>query len=827
MIVEQAVYGEVKGGHGLRATSSDRALATGLASRLDLPDTAPPGADWSPFVSGFPYHDWYVIACTFRDPNATRAGMVLSHALIISIDAIIATADLRPIFGMLITEPKAPANLSTLNITPSESPPPVVSELLATAAALVTRGTAGPVVRVGHQGFDALVASLWGQLWPTLRRGFSFRLSFGPRDLVEDPPPALVCTPKSLAARWQGYRLLDRYASSPASLASSMLNGDGMGEPLRAFADQIGAESASFGDLSLLEQAYRFTVLEPGLIGSTLAAIRLTERLSPDPSRGEAGKGDLIDRLILQLENANPNDILQLRNLQLQGFTQTERVWKALAQRVASGPFQPAHDAAFLNIMTDAFTADKASEEWRGGVLEGLLGAARRGMEAFPSALWRWVEADPALTEPLWTHLGMGKVLEERLVQVAPQTLGLDAVQPILVHAVEEGLYLLHGAAAAAAYTPIEAVRLQVSVEPPSSSEGVKLALRRATPAQVVECAIDIDDRRLIQLAADAAAKTPELLAKIEMSNKVARAIWSAALNARLDVWRGPGDPRAAFDTILIDFLDGVEVPLELIDRLSQTPLGDLNAFPRRTELWPKLTSPARNHLLRATGAAWLQDAETGRELSSVEPALGDAILGDLKLDTLLERLATGHIERAAHLVTLLDGFDETRFRYWLRCAAGRTCPIPPTDAEAIGRLASKRHWQGVADDLIGMLQRGRDDVRPALRTCISLVGFFHRFLYSLSQVTPSEKWDALAEIASEFYPTGPDHDGLWERAGGRDTDLDWSGNGRSRWRNALARIRRGGGPCVKTLLREMQNDYPANTELRYLAEDREFGRHR
>src|SRR5574337_161690 len=82
--------------------------------------------------------------------------------------------------------------------------------------------------------------------------------------------------------------------------------------------------------------------------------------------------------------------------------------------------------------------------------------------------------------------------------------------------------------------------------------------------------------------------------------------------------------------------------------------------------------------------------------------------------------------------------------------------------------------------------------VRPALRTCISLVGFFDRFLYGLSHVTSSEKWDALVELAAELYPTGPNHDGLWERAGGRDSDLGWGGNGRSRWRDALGRIRRG-----------------------------------
>lgn len=827
MIIDQAIYGEVKGGHGLRAASGDRALAIELASRLDLPDNAPPGTDWSPFVSGFPYRDWYVIARTFRDPNAGRAGMVLSHALIAPIDTLVTTPDLRPMFGQLITEPMVPADIRALNIVPSNTLPPAVSELTVTAAALVTRGATGPVVRVGYQEFESLVASLWAQLWPALRRGFSFRLSFGPSDLVEVPQPALVCTPASLVGRWQGHRLLDRFVSETASLASGLLSGSGTGEPVRSFADMIGAEPSSFSELALLEQAYRFAVLEPDSISNAIAAVRLVERLSPDPSHGEVGKGSLLNHLILMLESASPNDILTLRNLQLHGFAQSERVWTALVLRVTDNPFLDTEDVTFRHVVTDAIKVDKASAEWRRAVLDGLSGAARKSVESFPAALWRWAEADPELTEPLWSHLGVSKPLEDRLVQLAPTQIGRDAVKPILAYAEKKGLYRLHGASAGAAYAPFEAVRLQISVEPMPASDGVRLALKRATPAQVVACAVDVGDPRLVPFAADAVAKKPQLLAKVDMSNKEARAIWSAALEQNLDTWCGPTDPRRAFDQVLVDFINGVVVPPELIDRLANTPLGDLTAFSHRAELWTKLVAPVRDRLLHATGAAWLQNAEAGRVCSSVEPALCDAILGDRALDTLLERFANGRIAQAIQLVDALGEFDENRFRRWLGTAGERTRQIPQTDAEVLGRLVAKRRWQGGVDDLLRMLRSGRNDVRPALRACVSLVSYLDRWIYALSQVTPTEKWDSLVDLASQLYPSGPDYNGLWERAGGEDADLGWGGNGRSRWREALGQIRRGGRPRIEKLLREMQKDYEANTELRYLADDREFGGHR
>jgi hypothetical protein len=201
--VEQAIYGEHRGGHGLRHATGDRSLATDLASRLDLPDTAPSGVTWSPFTSGFVHADRYVLARTFLDPRAPRSGMVLSHALIAPIQNIAHCADLRPLFARLITEASAPQSLETLDLASEEGIPPLAPELTGAAAALTTRG-GGPVVRLGLDGFEDLIVALWSRLWPAIRRTFVFRLSFSPGDLIESPTPTLICTPATLAVLFHG-----------------------------------------------------------------------------------------------------------------------------------------------------------------------------------------------------------------------------------------------------------------------------------------------------------------------------------------------------------------------------------------------------------------------------------------------------------------------------------------------------------------------------------------------------------------------------------------------------------------------------------------------
>lgn len=82
MRIEQAFYGETGGGHGLLEASRNDEVSRGVVQRLDLPDAAPQGEKWWPFLRGFPYRDRYVLCRTFLDRYAPRGGMVFSHALI-------------------------------------------------------------------------------------------------------------------------------------------------------------------------------------------------------------------------------------------------------------------------------------------------------------------------------------------------------------------------------------------------------------------------------------------------------------------------------------------------------------------------------------------------------------------------------------------------------------------------------------------------------------------------------------------------------------------------------------------------------------------------
>lgn len=821
MRVDQAIYGTIRNGHGLRCTSGDRRLAADLAQRLDLPDTEPLGVDWSPVMSGFPWRDRYVFARTFSDTTVGRSGMVISHALICDQAEIVNVDDLRPLLAHLITSAAAaPEAVETLNVSPAEGVPPASPDLADAAQALVTRGN-GPVVRIGSEGFEELIVALWGRLWPALRGKFYFRLSFSPKDVVEKPGPTIVCTPASLIGRWQDQRIVSRNVAGGLK-AAGMVDGSPDGDVLRVFGDRIGADLDGFQDLELLEQAHAMATASPATVARVISAARLVERLSPDPARGAEEKEAIVGRLARALPDATPSEILTLRNLTLSGFATSGALWQGVEDWLADSGHPAAHDAEAITIVTDALVSTEAVTPWRAAIRRGLERSSTAPGEAFAAAFWRWAKAAPRTSPPLVALAADRKALDA-VVAVAPTELDAPTAEPIIQAAARSGLPRLHAVAVGGSMTPAEAARAQSAAEKGADPAAMRLALRRAKPDEMLDAFADVPDDRVLTIAGEAVAKDPKLLASRDMSTMPNRRIWATALKDNPSAWDGPADPRKAFDQLLTEQMDGAHPPAELLDRLSTTPLADVTSLPRRGELWAKVPATIRDRLLAATVDAWFARFGTGAEEASPEAPLTDRILCDARLGQLLDRVTARGMAEGLRLVDALGGLDPDKFRTWILSAVRSTRPLPSADADLIGRALATRRRRDIVSEVLTLYRGGRRDLAPALRHCLDLIGFWERMVLDLSSVSSTEKWDSLVELAAELYSEGPDQDALWSRAGGRDFDLRHHGTGKERWHAALRGIQNGRPPRASKLIGQMRADYPRNPHLRMLAGDALF----
>jgi hypothetical protein len=820
MRVEQAIYGTIKNGHALKCASGDRRLAEDLAQRLDLPDTEPQGVDWSPVTSGFPVRDRYVIARTFSDPSVGRAGMVVTHALICDIAEIAAMDDLRPLLAHLVASyDAAPASVGSIDVAPLRAMPPAVPELADAAQALVSGGS-GPVVRIGTVGFEELIVALWGRMWPSLRRKLYFRLSFSPRDVADKPEPTIVCTPTSLVGRWtQQQRIMGR-GSGEKSGAAAMLDGSPGGTDLRSFAERVGADLDDFPKLRLLEQAYASASATPDTVARLTTAVRLIERLSPDPARGETEKGAIVHRLVRALPAALPSEILALRNLNLPGLGTRDLVWTAVESWLARNDYSPQYDGEIASIIADALIDTDAVAPWRDAARQGLAGSGSVPGGAFAVAFWRWAKAAPRVSPPLVALLSSQPKGLTAIEVSAPAHLDAAMALPIVAAAAKHGAYRLHAVAAGASMKPADAARAQSTVEPGSDTDAMRLALRRAKPDEILDAVASVADRRLLAIAAEAVAKEPGLLGGRDMSTAPNRAIWSAALKDERGAWRGPTNPAQAFHLLLDEQIDGGRPPADLIDLLSGTPLADLMSYPRRCEVWGKLPPAVGDRMLAATADAWFAAAGTDKQGAALEPELAEAIVRDPRLDHLLAHPVSGSLADGLHIIGALGGLDHVKFRRWVSASVRAIRALSPADADLLGRAVASHGRKDVVDDLISTYRSGRTDLEPTLRHCVDLIGFFDKWFLGLSAVSTTEKWDLLAEQASELYPNGPDQEGVWERSGGKDSDLHHHGSGKERWRNAIRAVQNGRQPRISRLIQQMRDDFPGNQNLRLIAND-------
>lgn len=819
MRVDQAIYGTIKHGHALRCASGDRKLAGELAQRLDLPDTEPQGADWSPITSGFALRDRYVVARTFSDPSVGRSGMVITHALICDLDEITAMDDLRPLFDHLITSfDAAPTAVEFLEVTPLPGMPPTTPDLVNTAHALVIRGS-GPVVRIGSDGFENLMVALWGHLWPALRRKLYFRLSFGPKDVVEKPEPTIVCTPASLVSRWQQQRIVGR-SSGERPRAAKMIDGSADGAELREFGERIDANLDSFTELQLLEQAHAMASATPDTFVRLVSAARLIERLSPDPKRGEVEKQAIVQRLLKIFPAAQPLEILTLRNLALPGFQTSSLVWQELETWLGQNKYVSSDDSDMVTIIADALIGDDAVVSWRNATRRGLERSIVATSSRFAVGFWRWAKSDICISPALIALVASDRKGLEALEAAAPTEIDTDIAKPIIASAAKLKLFRLHAIAAGASMNPVDAASAQSAVEPGADTTPMRLAIRRAKPGEILDAVASVPDVRVLAIAGEAVAKDPTLLSTRNMSTAPNRRIWTAALRADAGAWRGPEDPRKAFNQLLDEQIDGGKPPEELLHLLSASPLADLTTYPRRREVWNKVSITIQGGLLAATTNAWFANVGAGQQNTTIEPELAQSIIRDPRLDQLLTSFPAGTLAIGLQVIDGLGGLEHARFRQWVSTAVRMVRPLTPSDADLLGRALVLRGRSDIVDDLISIYRADRSDIAPVLRHCMDLMGFFDRWFLGLSPISTVQKWDVLAELAAKLFPNGPDQDALWERSGGRDADLHHHGTGQERWRSAIRDIQNGRPPRASKLIQQMRADFPKNPNLALMAND-------
>jgi len=829
MLISEATFGAVDKGHAIIAsTSGATKVAPRIVGRTDLPNTVPSGVEWTSFDSGYFEGDIYVLSRTWPDPDAPRAGMVFTHAVMAPFSEVDDPDGLTLLAAALAHSPDRGAVLGHQ----SRQPPgmPTTSELAPHLLdALMNESRLAPIVWLGEGNLLTALTVLWRYLPSAVRRSITFRLSFGPED-VAAAAPLIVTTPRQLAQRWKGRTIIDpaQGPGAPSKFAQDILTPSSASD-ISAYSSAFSVSARPFGELGLLQKSWEISKNRGREFGTLLAQLRFIMALSPERRPGDANKAALVRELAGTISSASAVQVYALRNINLENWECGAVLWEALrnwAEQAAASETDDPDDIAIWRYAT----AESAQSAWAIAVRGGFEDSVANAGKKLWHACWRRWEAAPDLVAPLFALIQPTISIQDALVQTAPATIGGTLAESIMRASARRKWWVLHAIVARRSNTLSAALERQLAVDSDENHIGGLAALFEDLPtADIISSALHVNNARLTALAGAAAGDDPTLLASFDPGVSAWRRIWSVALGRNPRAWQGVADQDSVRIAMVQQLRTGTILEPEFLEQIALTPMANLAQIHDRSFVWDVLPATLRDRFLTATARGWIVDfVESERTASDADAALRRAVTSAPIRD---EFIAT-YDARVDPILRYFEAFEEVPEHVataWLRKLRDRHASIGQDEATRLGTLARDRNWHNVASVVAAMLHTdGLSGLAPA---AITMRGIFHMMDLGMLMIrgflavsSPQDVWAVFEEIACELYPSGPNEIELWSRAGGKKADLPDGHTGRARWHMTIALLRNGGSQLAPfELLKTMIQDHPRNEKLSWILQQDQF----
>lgn len=844
--VFQATYGERDRGHGLLCSSDGDFPSAEITALTDRLESSPATLRWLPYVRGFVWKSWYVLARTFPDAVASRAGMVFTHALFVRLQDFVLTHQMDTLATLLMPEVARGSVLRILELPISDErssgvPEPPASNTTRLASALL--GAKGlPVVWLGQDGFEEAIFDLWARLWPTTRGALQFGVAFSPQDL-EGQKLTVVASLRPLTSRWSGYQIVDlaqpiepAEAEGAFSSALAYILQCPRQEILAQLFTDLESPPAGFNDVML---AARVAHLLPALAGPDSASLdaealraigRVVGKLSPDPRRGVNLKGRLMDRLAFLTAAGSDEDVVALRNFDLTPFsgavdTVGEAIEKWFEQSASAQSSFGTHSGEIRRDAGRVLLLADGEGAWTTMVRTAVASVFGRWSSELALRVWDWLRTDSSIAERIAPQLpaAVGSSLAETCPASLPQAIASAIVEMIALPMAWDAL----GAACfCAAYLPSEAYESLRRFPTLATPEGYATIAKRVPAIDTIQEAIATGDVLLCELAGKLCADDPTLLVGLDPRNPVWLIVWDRAARITHDVWRGIIDPRSKLDSVLEALLKGVSVPETLLQDIAGSEHSSLCENTRRMEILDAVPEVTRNRFASATADDWLRHHLSGIPIppfdALLEAYLRAAIAERERVQRFLRKPEHPALVWIVSLFRTIPELDESLLQAYLRDLDPFAQSVSPEAAQALGHLIVDRGWNGAATDVVEKAsQSPRSMLRSTIQITAHLLPLWRRIL--LWRWIPGESlveddpWAALLELATELYPWGPGEQELWKRAGGDRSRIPNRATGWESWHAAIALIRDGGGGRSLSghrLLMAMQEDFPLNNKV-------------
>jgi len=830
-IVHQAIYGDKEGSYALLETSlTDTELARRICNATDLLDRPSNGYLTQSVFRGFALNDHFIFIKSFPDNDpSVRKGRVLSHVFIIERRDLHQINDLAELFSYFLSKPDKNPKLNSIVIDGENSGAnKIVNQGSREAAAinglLQHSSYNNTLIWIGEENYFTFVTQLWGQLEGNLRAKLNLGVGFNPQK-IDTQKYNILYVPENYENKWNagGFCIVGKKElGTLESMSSFRLAGHkNKSKSLDNLIATFGIVLNEIEDFGYIETAVvTYENLSPKTDFNRLIVLcDLISKYSPDKKIAKKEKHKLLSEVISRISLASAEQILLLKNPEWKGFLNAQQfISDQIVSWVEEFLFDSKVDKPKAGlIIAVAFDPKNNIEWWKQAFSEGLEAVLKNWKPTHAISLWSWFSVDANLVKTLENIIPANAQVEIDFVNHWQKS-GQKLAQNIQIFAKDREWLSLHGLVTLQLLSPEESIKKQLEIDTdPEYSVALSRMGELISDKDFIRLTVKIEESRLVKITGEKIAGTPSLISQLDVKNIIWRQIWLESIEQGMQLCDGIKEPAKVLFVLLEELINGVKIESSLLLKFSKSDYNDLSNFKLRSKVWKQFDNSIKSGFINATtfGCIRLLDKK-GISVNNFEDDIRVCLSGS----TIISQLICDQTISVSTKILLfkeLPAFDEKKLSELLG-----SVHFSPEESKDIGNLIFKNNWNRAAEAVANKIA-SRHDLKPALKECQSLLGFFEKLRLSLSNhlsnaVSAEEWWSALSEQCYTKYPKGPADKELWGRAGGESYDLNTYGTGREIWMDTIINIRKGSADIdVVKLLQEMSKDYSNSNELKQL----------
>lgn len=831
IIVDQAFYGEKNHSHGcLYSTVENEELKAFLTGFTDRPSSLPAGIIMQPYYSAILHGEYYIFTVTFPDTTAKRAGMVFTHALIVNTEDILYLNNLEILFEHFYdTIPEEKTSLQKLVFTSSSievnKTQIVFPKYILQCVTELTNGNL-PLIFCGEPiSFLKLIISIWAGLPQSFRTKIAYTAGFTTTNI--DASKTVLYFQKNLEDSIRNIEFISDIKdeqSEPNSTIEKYILTPNTDNHFDMFLKELNIDLYNWSILQSCAKAYEgyqtYTVLSNDALKQL---VRQLAKISPNKNNGRLIKDKVILEIKQRLDSGKETNLKSLKNLPLDKFASGEIILSSSVETFVNVEFSKKDHftSGLISEVTILSYKETQPNWWHVAIKKALINTIKKENPTAIQNIWKLLIISEESLSATLSNFPEDRKYEQLLIshilRNIPQRIAKNFAQAIQ----KRKWVLLHAHLLQKYLTSKEAAKQQLSLEKNlrmDSFEGSSHIIKELRDTDLLSLTMETTEDFFIDEYVKRSLKNSTLLNELNIRNQTWLSIWAKTLKITNDLEYGILHLSEKIEQLLGYIIEGREITNEIIELVVKSRFADISELKNRPHLWKHLPAGVKDLFLDATANELVKSIYSKGLTGVIEPELINYISSD-KYMTLLLRAYSSDINTVLVVYENISNLKDSFLADYIKFFPNN---LNEVQSAHLGDLVlSKRFFLSARQ--IFEKAKYNHSFRIALTKCQSIAGleFWDKFLWGRlfgETVSIDSVYSALVKIAVELYDKGPEDNDIWKKAGGKVSKLHDSKTREENWRTAINLLRNGGGGkdiSVKSLLKEMLEDHPNNSELK------------